>query len=46
MITRALNRTKWNRTKAAEFLGISRKALYRKIKKYEAKGLDMGDIAQ
>lgn len=45
MITGALNRTNWNRTKAAEILGISRKALYRKIKKYETKGLIMGDNA-
>lgn len=42
MITRALNITRWNRTKAARLLGISRKALYRKVKKYESKGHKMG----
>jgi transcriptional regulator with PAS, ATPase and Fis domain len=34
LITQALNRTKWNRTKAAAMLGIPRKTLFRKMKKY------------
>lgn len=33
-ILTALKKTFWNRTKAAEFLGISRQTLYRKIKQY------------
>lgn len=45
MIIQALNRTKWNRTKAAQLLGISRKALYRKLKKYEPKEHNTGDNA-
>jgi len=32
-----LNRVRWNRTKAAEILGISRRALYRKVEKYQLK---------
>ncbi len=34
LIARALTETNWNRSKAAELLGISRKALYRKIKRH------------
>ena len=45
MIKRILIKTKWNRSKAAKILGISRKALYRKIKKYESKGINMDDNA-
>jgi len=36
LITQALNATKWNRTKAAVLLGIPRKTLFRKMKKYGA----------
>ena len=32
-----LNRVRWNRTSAAEILGISARTLYRRIKRY---GLD------
>ena len=42
MIAKALKQTKWNRSRAAEILGISRKALYRKIKKYETETGNMG----
>ncbi|MBN2059868.1 MAG: sigma 54-interacting transcriptional regulator [Deltaproteobacteria bacterium] len=35
MITSALNQTNWNRTKAAELLGIPRKALFRKMRRLE-----------
>jgi len=33
LITRALNQTGWNRSKAAKLLGIPRKTLFRKMKK-------------
>ena len=35
LVEKALQETKWNRTKAAELLGISRRALFRKIKNFE-----------
>ncbi|PAB60513.1 sigma-54-dependent Fis family transcriptional regulator [Anaeromicrobium sediminis] len=34
LIMEALNQTSWNRTKAAEKLGITRRTLYNKVKKY------------
>ena len=37
LISKALSKTNWNRSKAAKFLGISRKALSRKMKKFEPK---------
>jgi PAS domain S-box-containing protein len=33
-IIQALNKTAWNKTKAAQLLGISRRSIYRKIKEY------------
>lgn len=35
MISDALERFKWNRSKAAEHLGIARRTFYRKLKKYQ-----------
>ena len=46
IIERTLKLTKWNRSRTSEILGISRKALYRKIKKYESESHDMGENAQ
>ena len=37
LILKALNQTNWNRSKAAEILGISRRALFRKTQKLEMK---------
>ncbi|MEZ4549366.1 MAG: helix-turn-helix domain-containing protein [Desulfobacterales bacterium] len=37
MIRRALEKTDYNNTHAAELLGIARKTLIEKIKKYEIK---------
>jgi two-component system, NtrC family, response regulator HydG len=34
-VRKALEQTRWNRTKAAQILGISRRALFRKIKRLE-----------
>lgn len=36
LIVEALKKTSFNQTKAAKLLGISRKTIYLKIKKYEA----------
>ncbi|HLA47818.1 MAG TPA: sigma 54-interacting transcriptional regulator [Nitrospinota bacterium] len=36
-ILQALEKTAWNKTKAAHLLGINRKTLYREIKKYKIK---------
>ena len=35
VIIEALEKTAWNKTKAASMLGISRRSIYRKIKEYE-----------
>ena len=37
LISKALSKTNWNRSKAANLLGISRKALFRKMKKIDPK---------
>ena len=37
LISKALSKTNWNRSKAANLLGISRKALFRKMKNFEPK---------
>ena len=34
VIIEALEKTAWNKTKAAALLGISRRSIYRKIKEY------------
>jgi transcriptional regulator with PAS, ATPase and Fis domain len=34
-VRKALEQTRWNRTKAAQILGISRRALFRKMKRLE-----------
>jgi transcriptional regulator of acetoin/glycerol metabolism len=36
-ILKALDETRWNRSRAAERLGISRRALYRKMRRYGLK---------
>ncbi|MHC4195177.1 MAG: helix-turn-helix domain-containing protein [Planctomycetota bacterium] len=38
MIARALQETKWQKTKAAELLGISRATLYAKVKQHNIEG--------
>ena len=45
LIFKALNQTHWNRSKAAMLLGISRRALLRKTKKFETKQPDSGIFA-
>jgi transcriptional regulator of acetoin/glycerol metabolism len=35
MIIDALEKSAWNKTKAASLLGISRRSIYRKIKEYD-----------
>jgi transcriptional regulator of acetoin/glycerol metabolism len=37
-ILAALEKTDWNKAKAARLLGIDRKTLYRKIEKYQLAG--------
>ncbi|MBW2609883.1 MAG: sigma 54-interacting transcriptional regulator [Deltaproteobacteria bacterium] len=46
LIDQALKQAKWNRSRAASLLGISRRALYRKMKDVESKAPDRGDVAQ
>ena len=40
LITKALNETGWQKTKAAEMLGITRATLYAKVKQYNIKQAD------
>jgi DNA-binding NtrC family response regulator len=40
LITKALNETGWQKTKAAEMLGITRATLYAKVKQYKIKQAD------
>jgi len=37
LISKALSKTNWNRSKAANLLGVSRKALFRKMKSFKPK---------
>lgn len=40
LILKGLHRTNWNKTKAAELLGINRRLLYSKIDQYELKAIN------
>jgi len=42
-IVRMLEKTDWNRTKSARLLGISRKTLYKKIRKYKLTRKERGN---
>lgn len=43
-VLQMLNKTDWNRSKAARLLGISRKTLYKKINKYNLEPMDRDSL--